>query len=145
MLDSFVVYRRFSSATVSSIDKRPSNIKCFRKTPTTSLNYDKIIQHVLVFERFYDPKVLYSKPTYEMKPRDVRMDPLVAVQRPYCAPVHLETEDPLFILYTSGSTGRPKGLLHSTGGYSLFAKITRQTSFDLQAGDLFACVAYVFL
>jgi acetyl-CoA synthetase len=109
------------------------------------MNCDKIVQHVLVFERFYDPKVLDSKPTYEMKSRDVRMDPLVAVQRPYCAPVHLEAEDPLFILYTSGSTGRPKGLLHSTGGYSLFAKITCQTTFDLQAGDLFACVAYVFL
>ena len=84
-----------------------------------------------------------SKPTFEMKPKDIRMDPLVAVQRPYCAPVHLESEDPLFILYTSGSTGRPKGLLHSTGGYSLFAKVTSQTTFDLQEGDLFACVAYV--
>lgn len=109
----------------------------------TKMDCETIVQHVLVFERFFDPTVPESKPTFEMKPKDVRMDPLVAVQRPYCAPVHLESEDPLFILYTSGSTGRPKGLLHSTGGYSLYAKVTCQTTFDLQEGDLFACVAYV--
>ena len=33
----------------------------------------------------------------------------------------MDAEDPLFILYTSGSTGRPKGLVHTTGGYALFA------------------------
>jgi acetyl-CoA synthetase len=96
----------------------------------------------MVYERFYSAKHgEETPPTYEMKPKDVRMDPLVAVQRPYCPPVHLDAEDNLFILYTSGSTGRPKGLLHTTGGYSLFAKFTCKTTFDLQPGDLFACVA----
>jgi len=47
----------------------------------------------------------------------------------------------LFILYTSGSTGKPKGLLHTTGGYALYAAFTTHNSFGLQDGDLFACVA----
>ncbi len=50
-------------------------------------------------------------------------------------------EDPLFILYTSGSTGKPKGLVHTTGGYLLWASWTCQTTFDLREDDVFACVA----
>ena len=46
---------------------------------------------------------------------------LVAAQRPVCSCEWMDAEDPLFILYTSGSTGRPKGLVHTTGGYALFA------------------------
>ncbi len=107
----------------------------------TKSDCEKYVQHVLVYERFYNATPgEESPPTYEMHSKDVRMDPLVAVQRPYCPPVHLDAEDSLFILYTSGSTGRPKGLLHTTGGYSLYAKYTCQTTFDLQPGDLFACV-----
>jgi acetyl-CoA synthetase len=67
---------------------------------------DEVCQHVMVWERFY--KGADSPPTYEMGPKDIRMDPLVAVQRPYCPPVHMDAEDSLFILYTSGSTGQPK-------------------------------------
>lgn len=107
----------------------------------TKLDCDKIVKYVMVYERFYNAKHGdETTPTFPMKPKDIRMDPLIAVQRPYCPPVHLEAEDSLFILYTSGSTGLPKGLLHTTGGYALFAKLTCQTTFDLQPGDLFACV-----
>jgi acetyl-CoA synthetase len=34
-----------------------------------------------------------------------------------------------------------KGLVHTTGGYTLYAKMTTQVTFDLQPGDIFACVA----
>jgi acetyl-CoA synthetase len=108
----------------------------------TKLDCDAIVQHVLVWERFYQGGGdELPPPTFEMKSRDVRMDPLVEVQRPYCPPEHMDAEDNLFILYTSGSTGKPKGLLHTTGGYTLFAKMTTQITFDLHPGDLFACVA----
>lgn len=45
------------------------------------------------------------------------------------------------VLITTGSTGTPKGLVHTSGGYALFAAFTTQTSFALEEGDLFACVA----
>jgi acetyl-CoA synthetase len=82
----------------------------------------------------------------------VRFTDLVSAQRPVCACEWMDAEDPLFILYTSGSTGRPKGLVHTTGGYALYAMHTTANSFGLsqQTGpskeddphrDVYACVA----
>ena len=105
----------------------------------TKLNCEQVVQKVLVYERFFDPT--NEQAPYEMKPKDVRMDLLVAVQRPCFVPEAMDAEDGLFLLYTSGSTGKPKGLLHTTGGYALYAMMTTKVTFELQPGDLFACVA----
>uniref|UniRef100_A0A7S3XKN4 Acetyl-coenzyme A synthetase n=1 Tax=Heterosigma akashiwo TaxID=2829 RepID=A0A7S3XKN4_HETAK len=74
---------------------------------------------------------------------DVRMDELARAQRPYCPAEPMDSEDLLFLLYTSGSTGRPKGLAHATAGYLAYTAFTTQNSFQLQEGDVFACVADV--
>jgi acetyl-CoA synthetase len=73
--------------------------------------------------------------------RDVAMAPALAAARPFCPAVAMDAEDPLFMLYTSGSTGKPKGVLHTTGGYLLYAAVTTKYTFDLRAGDVYACVA----
>jgi acetyl-CoA synthetase len=60
-----------------------------------------------------------------------------------CKAQEMKAEDPLFILYTSGSTGQPKGVLHSTGGYLVFASMTHQYVFDYHDGDIYWCTADV--
>ena len=55
----------------------------------------------------------------------------------------MDAEDPLFILYTSGSTGKPKGILHTTGGYLVYAAMTFKYIFDYNDGDVYWCTADV--
>ncbi len=58
-----------------------------------------------------------------------------------CAPVDMDSEDTLFILYTSGSTGKPKGIVHTTGGYLLYAAMTFRLIFDYREEDIYFCTA----
>ena len=58
-----------------------------------------------------------------------------------CPAEEMDAEDPLFILYTSGSTGKPKGILHTTGGYLLYAAMTHKYVFDYHDGDIYWCTA----
>ncbi|HEV2607135.1 MAG TPA: acetate--CoA ligase [Xanthomonadaceae bacterium] len=76
-------------------------------------------------------------------PRDRWYDGVVDTQPTTCEPERMNAEDPLFVLYTSGSTGQPKGVLHTTGGYLLYASYTHACVFDLREDDVYWCTADV--
>ena len=75
--------------------------------------------------------------------RDLWHHEEIATVKADCKPEKMKAEDPLFILYTSGSTGQPKGVLHTTGGYLVFASMTHQYVFDYHDGDIYWCTADV--
>nr|WP_309501576.1 acetate--CoA ligase [uncultured Roseovarius sp.] len=75
--------------------------------------------------------------------RDHDCKALMAEASPDCPPEEMNAEDPLFVLYTSGSTGQPKGVVHTTGGYIVYASLTHQLVFDYHDGDVFWCTADV--
>ena len=59
----------------------------------------------------------------------------------HCDVEWMDSEDPLYILYTSGSTGKPKGIIHTTGGYMVYATLTFKYVFDYHEDDVFFCTA----
>jgi acetyl-CoA synthetase len=75
--------------------------------------------------------------------RDVDWHAAMADASPDCPCEEMDAEDLLFLLYTSGTTGKPKGIMHTTGGYMVYAHHTAKLTFDLQPDDLYWCTADV--
>ncbi|MBT6137100.1 MAG: acetate--CoA ligase [Rhodospirillaceae bacterium] len=75
--------------------------------------------------------------------RDHWYHDLTEAASPDCPAEAMGAEDPLFILYTSGSTGQPKGVMHTSGGYLVYASMTHQYVFDYHDGDIYWCTADV--
>jgi len=111
-----------------------------RNTPLKT-NVDKALAicgdvQTLVVER--------TKADVEMKEgRDASFSAMMAEASAECPVEPMNAEDPLFILYTSGSTGQPKGVVHTTGGYLVYASMTHEYVFDYHEGDVFWCTADV--
>lgn len=73
--------------------------------------------------------------------RDHWLQPLLDAAQPYREATIVAAEDPLFILYTSGSTGKPKGMVHTTGGYMVYAAYTFKNVFQYRENDVYWCTA----
>jgi acetyl-CoA synthetase len=96
------------------------------------------VKHVLVVAR----EPLKQLHPVTMQPgRDVWYHEVVVDQPRHCEPARMDAEDLLFILYTSGSTGKPKGIMHTTGGYMVYAYLTAKYIFDLKPEDVYWCTA----
>ena len=112
--------------TKQNIPMKSNADKAVAQTPS--------IEHVVVVRRTGEPVDMVDE-------RDVWWQEAMSKADPECAPVEMDSEDPLFILYTSGSTGKPKGVLHTTGGYLVYADYTFEQIFDYKKDDIYWCTA----
>jgi acetyl-CoA synthetase len=97
------------------------------------------IDKVLVWRRYPGKN---SSASVMVTGRDYFVDEVIKDYRAKkIEPVHMDAEDPLFLMYTSGTTGKPKGCQHRTGGYLAYATATSKYVQDIHLDDVYWCMA----
>ncbi len=114
---------------------RRGKVISLKSTADEAVNQAKSIEKIIVVKRAGMADVPMTNG------RDYWWDELMKEAEPYCEPEPMQSTDPLFILYTSGTTGKPKGVVHSTGGYLVWAWASLKWAFDLQPDDIWWCTA----
>ncbi|AZL15018.1 acetate--CoA ligase [Rickettsiales endosymbiont of Stachyamoeba lipophora] len=85
--------------------------------------------------------IKYLSHEVQMSAKDICYEDIKIDNNEICEPEAMNAEDPLFILYTSGSTNKPKGIVHTTGGYLVYASLTHKYIFDYKEGEIYWCTA----
>ena len=120
----------------ADVGKRGGKSIAFKTNVDQALNLCPDVKHTLIVNTTGDK-------SYISNAKDVDYFEALKSVNDDCPCEEMNAEDPLFILYTSGSTGTPKGLVHTTGGYLVYAGLTFENTFDYRQGETYWCTADV--